>query len=424
MRFESIVLPVMRQVIKHDRLADRLFGMDSWGNPFSTENNADPYAILDIVHEEGPVSYKALYRQWFVTGYEETKTVLASPDAITRPQIEVMLDVRPYTKLNHSARSFLENLLIGIDPPDHTRLRGLVNRAFTPRQVARLDERMDTIIGDLIAELDPTRPDVVNGFNVAFPVHVISELLGVPKERWPWVREMSATMTKLLDPFRGFDADVMNKDLDDFHRYVVELAAERRADPRDDLMTGLALAEQDGDRLSEDELVAVFGMILFAGHETTAGLLGNALIALEQFPEQRAWIRDNPDQWPNAVDELVRFDTSVRSDPRAAARDIPIGDTVIPAGANIAVLIAMANRDPRRYDDPNALKLDRSNIQPISFGHGIHYCLGANLARMETRKGLHALLDHFGDYTIDTSQTEWKPSLTLRGPIHITLRPE
>jgi len=129
----------------------------------------------------------------------------------------------------------------------------------------------------------------------------------------------------------------MNRDLQKFHEFVLGLAAERRADPKDDLMTGLALAEQDGDRLSEDELVAVFGMILFAGHETTAGLIGNALLALEQFPEQRAWIRDDPDRWPNVVDELVRFDTSVRSDPRAAARDIHVGGKTIPAGANIAV---------------------------------------------------------------------------------------
>lgn len=235
---------------------------------------------------------------------------------------------------------------------------------------------------------------------------------------------MSGAMTQLLDPFRGFDADDMNASLHEFHEYVVELAAERRANPQDDLLSGLALAEQDGDRLSEDELVAVFGLILFAGHETTAGLLGNALLVLEEYPEQRSWIREHPDQWTNAVDELVRFDTSVRSDPRSAATDIVVGDTVIPMGANIVLMLAVANRDPRRFDDPNTLKLDRVDPSPISFGHGIHYCLGANLARMEIRKGLAALLDAFGDYSIDRSKTVWKQSLTLRGPIQLALRPE
>ncbi len=210
--------------------------------------------------------YKVIYRQWFVTGYDEAKAVLSSPHALTRPQIDVMLDVRPYTKLNHSTRAFLENFLVGVDPPDHTRLRGLVNRAFTPRQIARLDERMDTII-----------------------------------------------------------------------------------------------------------------------------------------------------------DELLRFDTPVRSDPRAAAADIDLGGTVIPNGGNIAVMLMYANRDPRRFSDPDVLKLNREDPAPISFGHGIHYCLGANLARMELRKGLHKLIDAFGDYTIDATQTEWKASLTLRGPLHLAL---
>ncbi len=423
MRIESILVPTIRQILKRDRLAEQLLGRDSWGNPFSAENNADPYAILDVVRGEGPVLYKGLYRQWFVSGYDEIKTVLASPHAITRPQIEIMLDVRPYTKLNHAARSFIENFLIGVDPPDHTRLRGLVNRAFTPKQVARLDERMDAIIDDLIADMDPEQPDVVNGFNVAFPVHVICELLGVPKERWPWVKELSGRISQLFDAFRAFDPAEMNVALDDFRAYTLALAAERRADPKDDLITGLALAEQDGDRLSEDELVSVFGMILFAGHETTAGLLGNALVALERFPEQRSWIRDHPDRWPGAVEELVRFDTSVRSDPRAALRDIPVGDIVIPAGAKIALMVSFANRDPRRFDDPDVLKLNREDPAPISFGHGIHYCLGANLARMEIRKGLSTLIDTFGDYTIDATKTEWKPSLTLRGPINLALSP-
>lgn len=423
MRVESVLIPLVRQLLKRERLADRILGLDSWGNPYNVEANADPYSILETVRAEGPVQYKRLYQQWFVTGYDEAKAVLSSPDAMTKPQIDVMLDVRPYTKLTHSARSFLQNFLVGVDPPDHTRLRGLVNRAFTPRQVARLDERMDAIIDDLVDNLDPSTPDVVNDFNIAFPVHVICELLGVPRERWPWVRQMSQTMSKLLDAVRAFDADEMNASLDDFHEYVVSLARERRSDPKDDLLTGLALAEDDGDRLSEDELVAVFGIILFAGHETTAGMLGNALVALERFPEQRTWIRDHPDRWPNAAEELIRFDTPVKSDPRAAARDIVVGGTTIPKGSNITVMLMFANRDPRRFDDPDVVKLDRADPAPISFGHGIHYCLGANLARMELRKGLHRLIDIYGDYTIDATQTEWKQSLTLRGPTHLALSP-
>lgn len=423
MRVESLMIPVLRQVIKRPRLSQAMFGFDSWGNPFSVEANADPYALLPTLRAEGPVVHKRLYQQWFVSGYDEARTVLSSSDAISSPQVDMLLDVRPYTKLSPAGRSFLRNFLLGVDPPAHTRLRGLVNRAFTPRQVAQLDERMDTIIDELVADLDPTKPDLVDGFTAPFPIHVIAELLGVPPERRAWVREMAASITRLLDPFRGFDPTAMNAALDEFHDYVLDLASQRRADPRDDLLTGLAMAEDGGDRLSEDELVSVFGLILTAGHDTTTGVLGNALLALARFPEQRQWIREHPDRWPNAVEELIRFDTSVKSDPRAAKHDLHLGGKTIPAGANIVVMLAMANRDPRRFEDPDSLRLDRDDPSPISFGHGIHYCLGANLARMEIRKGLQRLLAEFGDYTIDETGVEWKPSITLRGPAAFSLVP-
>lgn len=416
MRIESITVPILRQLLLRPRLSEAIFRFDSWGNPFSVEATADPYALLPTLREEGPVVYKRTYQQWFISGYEECRTLLSSSDAISSPQVDVLLDVRPYTKLSPKARSFFRHFLVGVDPPDHARLRGLVNRAFTPRQVARLDERMDEIIDELIADLDPIKPDLVDGFNAPLPIYVIAELLGVPPERRAWIRTAATEITKLLDPFRGFDPEVMNRTLDDFHDYVVALAHERRADPQDDLITGLALAEDEGDRLSEDELVSVFGLIMVAGHDTTTGLLGNGMLALARFPEQRSWIRDNPDQWPNAVEELIRFDTSVKSDPRTAKHDIRLGEHTIPAGANVIAMLAMANRDQRRFDEPDVLRLDRVDPSPISFGHGIHYCIGANLARMEIRKGLQRLLKTFGDYTIDSSDVEWKQSITLRGP--------
>ena len=423
MRVESVMVPMLREVIKRPKLADALFRFDPWGNPFGVEENANPYGLLPVLREQGPVVNRRLYQQWFVSGYDEAREVLTSPDAISSPQIDVMLDVTPYTKLNERARSFLRNFLLGVDPPDHTRLRSLVNRAFTPRQVAGIDERMDVIIDELVDQLDPVKPDVVNGFNTPFPVYVIAELLGMPNERRQWISEMSSIFTQTLDAFRAFDPDVVNAGMDEFHEYIVELANERRANPKDDLMTGLALAEEDGDRLSEDELVSMVGIILFAGHETTAGVFGNALIALERFPEQRTFIRENPDMWPNAVEELIRFDTAVKSDPRHAKNDIHVGGTTIPAGSNIVVMLAMANRDTRRFIDPDVLKLDREDPAPISFGHGIHYCLGANLAKIELQKGLRRLLDIFGDYTIDPDSVVWKPSITLRGPEAMTLLP-
>ena len=421
MRVESVVFPVIRQIVKRPRLADALFRFDPWGNGFGPEADADPYAILPVIRRQGPVIHRRLFQQWFVNGYEESKQVLSSSKALASPPLDMFFTIHPYTKLDERGVSFLRNFLPMVDPPDHTRLRSLVNRAFTPRQVARLDTRMDQIIDELIDNLDGDRPDIVGGFNVPFPVLVIAELIGFPTERASWVHEMADEITKLLDPFRAFDPDVMNDRLGELHRVIIELAAERRANPRDDLLTGLAQAEEAGDRLSEMELFAVVGLLLIAGHDTTAGLLGNAELALARFPDQRAWIRNHPEAWPNAVEELIRFDTAVKSDPRAAAQDIEVGGTTIPAGANIVIMLALANRDPRRFDEPDRLILNRDNPSPLSFGHGIHYCLGANLARMEMAKALPRLLDILGDYTVDWPDVEWKPSISLRRATHIPL---
>lgn len=420
MRSEAVIFPILRQVIKRERLSELLFKLDPWGNPFNAENLSDPFLVSDKIRADGTVVYKPLYQNWFISGYEEAKQVLSSSHATVSEQAETLLAIRPYSKLNHEGQNFLRNFLLLTDPPKHTRLRALVARAFTPRQVARLEDRMDAIINDLMVDLEVYGGDVVPGFTTPFPLHVIAELLGLPPERWSWAAEMSGMATQLLDPFRAFNLEDMNLKLSEFHAYVLELADERRANPTEDMLTALAKVSHEGDRLSEDELVAVFGLILFAGHETTAGLMGTSIVNLAAYPEQRKLLRDNPNLWPNAVEELLRFDSSVRSDPRVAASDIEVGGKTIKAGSNIVVMISNANRDLNRFERADELILDRKDPAPISFGHGIHYCIGANLARLEIKKGLQRLLSELGDYEVE--QLEWKPSITLRGPSKLVLR--
>lgn len=416
MRIETLIVPLIRKVIARPRLSDALFRFDSWGNSFSEANTANPYLMAESMVADGHVAYKKLYQQWFVMGYDEARQVLSSPDATVSQQIDVILDIPPYTKMSTRSRDFFANLLLLIDPPRHTRLRGLVNRAFTPRQVTGIEGRMEKIVDDLIADFSGDHIDLMDEFAIPFPAYVIAELLGVPTERWEWIRQVSAVITEGLDPFRGFDPVEMDRSMDEFYDYITELAAERLAAPRDDLMTALAQVEDDGDRLSEEELVAIAGIILFAGHETTAGVFGNSILALAQHPDQLELIRSKPDLWPNAIEELLRFETAIKSDPRVAERDLTVGDKVIPAGQNIVVLLGLANRDLRRFADANTLKLDRKDPAPLSFGHGIHYCLGANLARTELRIGLPRLLKALGDYRVDQSGVEWKQSVTIRCP--------
>jgi len=415
-RIESLLIPATRWVVNRPAVADVLFRLDPWGNPFSDEFLNDPMVMAEPIRNEGPIQYRPLYQQWFFSGYEESREILTTPKAGTEKQGDVLLDVSPYTKLSPRARSFFQNFLLLRDPPVHTRLRGLVNRAFTPKQVSRIDERMNKIVDDLIADFDDREVEIMGDFGTPFPSAVIADLFGLSEKDWPWLRSVSRVMAQLTDPVRSFDPAEMSSTIDDFHTKIVALANDRRANPKDDLITGLALAEEDGDRLSEDELVSMAGIILIAGHETTAGMTGLALIHLSEHPDQLAKVRDNPDMWPNAVDELLRFDTAVRAIPRTALEDIHIGGHRIKAGQNIVVLPQLANRDLRRNDDADELRLDREDPSPLSFGYGIHYCLGANLAKAEMRTALPKLVDALGDYSIDRSKVEWRRSIVLRAP--------
>lgn len=423
MRREQLLIPLVRQIVKRPRLADAFFRLDRWGNPFSDEMLNDPMVLAADVRASGPVYWHPLYQQWFVSGYDEAREVLASPHVGTANQAEVLLDVRPYTKLSERSRIFFRNLMLLTDPPLHTRQRGLVNRAFTPRQVTRLEPMMVSTVDELLSAFDPDGDvELMTDFAVPFPAMVISELFGFDRSDWLWLRDLSTRMSKMLDPVRSFDPDDIDAAVEELYRRVLALVAERRAEPTDDLVSGLALAEaDDGDRLSEDELVAVAGIILIAGHETTSGMLALSVLLLREHPDQLALLRQRPDLWPNAVEELLRFDPAVRSDPRTVKEDFELAGHHLNRGQNIVVLPQLANRDHRRLTDADELRVDREDPAPLSFGHGIHFCLGANLARAELRTALPLLLDALDDHVVDRSRIEWRESITLRGPLRFPL---
>ena len=427
MRIERLIFPAIRAVGSKPWLANLVFARDPWGSPLDPEVLADPYPNLEQMRADGAVVHRRLYQQWFVFGYDEARQVLSSDDVVSSAQIEILLEVSPYRKLSDRSKHFFTDLLLFRDPPDHTRLRRLVNRAFTPARVRDLEERTTGLVGELLdrgtAASDGEAFDLVPVLAAPLPVNVIGTLLGLPRDRWEWSRRTTAEIVKLLDPFRGFDPRVMDATIDDIFDYYGSLADERRADPQPDLITALVEAEDDGDRLTHDELIAMIALLAGAGHETTTNLLGLATLALARHPEQRKLVRDNPSLWPNAVDELLRYDSSVRTDPRHTVRDLQVGEVTIPAGSNVLVQFGAANRDPRRYDRPAELVLDRPDPNPLSFGHGIHHCLGAALARMELRVGLQAIVDRFGDYTIDPDSIRWKQSATIRGPEQLVLSP-
>ncbi len=417
MKVEQIAFPVIRQIAKRTRLAKAVFGLVGTDNPFEPEFYIDPYPRLSKLWQKGPVFYHRIFGQWIVIGYDEVHELLRSGDTTVSQTVDVLLSVRPYSALSDRAKSSFRNWVLVTDPPDHTRLRALVSRAFTPKRIAGWEPRITEVANNLIEAMrDAGEPDVVANFTTRLPIYVIGDILGLPRDRWDWLKEASDSIACLLDPFLMFDPVAMNGHFADLHAYFLAIAAQRRAEPRDDLISVLVQAA-DGDALTDDELVAMIEILMIAGHETTTGMLGNSIVALAAHPDQRELFRSRPGLRENAIEELIRFDSSVTSGVRVATKEIKLGDKTIKAGARIAILWGAANRDLRRWPDANELHLDRESPRSISFGHGIHHCLGAALARMETRIGLGAFIEAFGDYTIDPSTVEWKKSGALRGPI-------
>ncbi|MEO6627195.1 MAG: cytochrome P450 [Aquihabitans sp.] len=250
---------------------------------------------------------------------------------------------------------------------------------------------------------------------------VIAELIGVPEERWSWVAETSSTLRRVLDPFVPLDPAEVDRTVEDLAAYYSELADERTERPTGDLLSVLTHTEAEGE-IDRTELLSLVVSLLFAGHETTTAAIGNAIVALARHPDQRELLLDRPDLWPNAVEELLRYDTVLQTDPRIALEHVTIGNKTIKAGQNVTVMLGAANRDPRRFNRPDELRVDRADPEPISFGHGIHHCVGAALARLELRVTVPAILDALGPFTIDEAAIEWKQSLAFRGPAHLPVR--
>ncbi len=421
-RREEIALRVVRGLVRHPRLADAVFRFDRWGNILGPDRFVDPYPIYERMRRPGPVSFSPLLQQWAVVGYEEALEVLHSPSFGVAGQMELLMDTRPYSQLSGPTQALFRSALLFTDPPLHTRLRAAVSRAFTPRKVKELEPRVGAIVDGLLERVaDDPAPDLMSSIAEPLPVQVIAELVGVPEERWSWVAETSAVLRRVVDPFVPLDPAEVDRTCTELATYYGALADERVAHPRNDLLTELTRSEADG-QIDRTELLSLLLIILLAGHETTTGAIGSGLVALGRAPEQRDLLQRRPDLWPNAVEELLRYDSVLQTDPRRALEDVTIAGQTIGAGQNVTVMLGAANRDPSRFTDPDQLRVDREDPAPISFGHGIHHCIGAALARLELRVVLPAVVDALGPYEVDEALLEWKTSLAFRSPTRLTVR--
>lgn len=381
-------------------------------DPIDPAFRADPYPAYKALLEEAPL-FESPYGLLVVSRYEDLLTILRSSGTSndfrksTRfaPATEDEGDVTP---------SFLF-----LDPPDHTRLRGLVSRAFTPRRVEELRPRAQQIADEAFARAAQSGGmEVVEDLAFPLPVLMICQMLGVPAEDVDEFKEWSAATARGLDPSFTWPPGLLerfqtlrNRAMD----YFGELIARRRREPRDDLLSALLEAEEQGDRLTEAEVFSTLNLLLIAGHETTVNLITNGVLAFARYPEQFARVREDPSLIRGAVEEVLRFDPPVHMMGRLPIEDIELSCGTIPAMSELVMLPAASSRDAAQFSAPDEFDVTRADNRHLGFGFGIHHCLGAPLARLEAQVALGTLARRFSSVELITDPPPYKDNITLRG---------
>ena len=385
-------------------------------NFFSRRLLANPYPIYRRLQTRDPVHRSRLIKGWVLSRHEDI-------DAVLRDSRRFGNDRASTQDANLRFDSEEPRSMLYRDPPDHTRLRSLVSKAFTPRAVRALRPRVEKIADDLLDSLDGAESfDVIDAIAYPLPVAVICEMLGVPQEdRGPfreWSNDASLSIEPLLDDRRvATSMDTLSKLRD----YFSDLAERRRADPGEDLVSVLTQIEDEGDRLSHLELQLMLVLLLVAGNETTRNLVGNGLLALLRNPEQLDRLRREPELIGPAVEELTRYDSPVQIDGRSVREDTEVGGVPMERGQYLMLLLGAANRDPEAFDDPDVLDVSRERNPHLGFGRGIHHCLGASLARMEAEVMLGKLLERFPNVRL-AGTPHHRRQIVLRGLSSLPVR--
>jgi len=371
---------------------------------------ANPYPFYARLRAEAPVCRTSLFNRpaWLVTRYDDVLLVLKD-ERFAKEWTSRMPSMPSFAK---SATSSMLNM----DPPDHTRLRKLVNKAFTPRLIEGLRERIQTACDDLLDAAVPNgRMELVHGYALPLPLAVIGELLGIPAQDrlrlHSWARSMIEGST-IIDVLRALPYMWL------VVRYFRKLFAHRRKQPLDDLVTALVQAEEEGDKLSEDELLSMVLLLLLAGYETTVNLIASGTLALLQHPEQRDRLQQNPTLTESAIEELLRYTSPGDiATIRLAREDVTIGSVTIRRGDLVLTVLGSANHDESQFPDPETLDITREPNRHLAFGQGVHYCLGAELARLEGQIALRTLFCRFPNLRLAEApeSLRWRKALFFRG---------
>ena len=408
---------VLRNIIKP--IAIRIMVAREWWqsgvtyNPLSPGVYTDPYPTYERLREKDPVHWSPLLNSWVFSRYRHVDSILRDHKRFSNDNRK-----RANRRRNDESSDLANQpIMLFRDPPVHTRLRALVSRAFTPAVVEGLAGRTRAIADDLLDRIDdPSGFDLMEAIAAPLPVIVIAELLGVPTEDQPQFQIWSRHRSRALEPnITEKERRLVTESGRELDQYLMGVVEKRRQEPQEDLISGLVAAEEAGDKLSQAELLAMLRMLLIAGNETATKLIGNGMLALLRNPEQMEALRQCPDLMPSAIEELLRYDAPVQLDVRVALADTDFDGRQVRKGQGILLLLGSANRDPEVFSEPDRLDIARHEAGHISFGRGIHYCLGASLARLEGRLTFEAIMQRFSDIRMQTDRPHFRDNIVLRG---------
>ena len=382
---------------------------------FSDEVRRDPFPLYAQMRSASPVLHlPPPIDIWMIFDYEGVKRALSDHEAFS------------------SNVPAPKHWFVFLDPPRHSKLRALVSRAFTPRVVTNLEPRIRELAREFLnRRQDAEGMDVAEDFAVPLPMMVISEMIGIPTADWLQFKRWSDEILKLSYTMRGMEADENAANAmtgfmavtEEMNVYLTGMITDRRAEPRDDLLTHLIEAEVDGERLTQEEILGFFQLLVVAGQETTSNLINNAILCLSEHPDEQARLRAAPELLPSAIEEVLRFRSPLQWVMRMPRRDLEMSGQTIPAGKLVLAMIGSANRDARQFDDPDRFDITRDPNTHVGFGHGIHSCLGAALARLESRIALTEFLDRVKGFEL-ASDEPWAPrkALHVHGPTRLPIR--
>ncbi len=381
----------------------------------------DPYPVYHQLRAADPVHWSEIMGSWVLTRYDDVVATMRDPRRFSSAGRHALSLDRLPEAVRKKAKPIYDHYAVGLihtDPPDHTRLRALVNKIFTVRAMESLRPRVQAIVDELLDAAQPKgEMDVMRDLAYPLPVAIISQILGIPAEDHERFRYWNDGVNELTATGRTTEANI-ERGLPKFlhlRAYLKRLIEQRRREPEDDLLSALVAVEEEGERLGEDELITTYQTLITAGFETTMNLIGTGLLTLLRHPEQLERLRANPASMESAVEELLRYETPFQRNWRVAAQDVELGGKRIERGQLVAQMLGAANRDPAIFPDPDRLDISRQSGRHIAFGYGIHFCIGAPLARIEAAVVFSSLLRRFPVLRLKEGNVAWREEIVFRG---------